>query len=128
MNAQELTTILITIFLVPLCLSLVTIWVTRMLDKRAAQQLAKDEKVEKLLIKSEQEKETAAGQIAKILAENDRERERILKERWERSDKSQCEIKEKLENLVNNMHEKVPWDKCDEKMGSFDERLRGMAR
>lgn len=110
MASQELTTIVLTLFLIPLCLFLMSLWITRLFNKR------------------DQKQEQSAELIKELLAQADKQKEITIKERWDRFSKTQCEIKTKVDTIVNNMHDKVTWDHCNDRMNSLDERLRVVGR
>lgn len=110
MQTQEITTILITLFLIPLCLFLVSIWITRLFKKRDTDQ------------------DKTAERIKELQAQADKEKETTIRERWDRFSQTQCEIKRKVDMIVGDMHDKVPWTQCNDRMNSLDERIREIGR
>ena len=51
-------------------------------------------------------------------------KEENIKEWRETYTKNQCEIKNTLKAMNENMHDKVTWEHCDDKMEKLDERIR----
>jgi uncharacterized protein YpmS len=69
--------------------------------------------------------------IATLLAEKDASKEISISEWRTRFSSTQCAIKEKLDELAENMHDKVDWRYCKEREGEIkqlisrlDDRMR----
>jgi hypothetical protein len=77
-----------------------------------------------LLGKRDQAQEEVAKRIKELLDKADELKEKTIRERWDAFSKTQCEIKEKIDVIFNNMHDKVTWDHCNKEMKGFDERIR----
>jgi|GEM_PF-6972718 len=106
MTAQEL----INLIVIPLSLFLASLWITRLFEKR-------DTKEEK-----------AAEQVKELLEKAAKEKDAITNERWARFSQVQCDIKTKVDKIVDDMHDKVPFDHCNDRMDLLDERIRAIKR
>ena len=106
MTPQELINLLV----IPLSLFLASLWITRLFNKRDTKE------------------ERTATQIKELLDKADKEKELTIKERWDEFRKVQCEIKAKVNKIADEMHDKVPYEHCNDRMDVLDERIRGIGR
>jgi len=96
----------INLLIVPLSLFFVSLWITRQLNKR-----------------DEREKE-AAIKIKELVEKSEKEKEESIRERWDSFTKVQCDIKNKVNKLVDDMHKKVDYEYCKNEHDGLEERLR----
>ena len=106
MTPQEL----INLIVIPLSLFLASLWVTRLFNKRDVEQ------------------DKASLQIKELVEKADKEKEATIKNRWDSFSKVQCDIKTKVDKISDDMHDKVPYEHCNERMNCLDERMREIGR
>lgn len=92
----------VTVGLVPLCVLVLGMFIKRWLDQ-------KDKK---------------DAEIHRLRLEADSRKENSVREWREAYVKNQCDIKKKLEEIGEELHNRVTWDHCKHEMDRFDDRLR----
>ena len=91
----------LTAFLVPLSLIILGSWMKRQFEKR-------DKNDER---------------IASLLEEREARKDDVYRERWDGLQKTMCLVKEKVEDISEKMHERVPFSVCDEREREIHKRL-----
>ena len=107
--SQELTLLVVVELLFPLALGLLWLGIKRQFEKRDR----RDEK------------------IARLLEEREKQKEGVVTERFSRFQMTLCDVKVKVDQIADAMHEKVSFDVCDHRedevkqsLKDFDVRLR----
>jgi hypothetical protein len=105
----------LTLFLVPLCVSLLYLGIRRLFEKGDKAREEKDHKIAKLL------EEQAA-----LLAEKEELKETAIHEWRGRFEGTLCQIKAKVEEIAETMHDKVPFGVCDQREAELKQAVRDL--
>ena len=105
------------LFMTPIVVALSTAFLARYMNN-------KEREKETARLERAKEKDKKDAQIAELLAEKEADKIIAIEERWARHTKPQCAIKEKVEQISEDLRGKVTWERCDDKMNLLDARIR----
>ena len=105
---MDIVYLILSLFLAPLTVSLMYFSIRRLFEKRTADADKKDAEIKRLLGVLETSKEDS------------------LSEWKEEVNASFCTIKANTQKIVDELHEKVPYEHCTGRMDQLDTRLRNI--
>lgn len=103
----------VTLVLVPLCVSLLYFGIRRLITKKDKEREEKDK-----------ERELKDKKIEQLLAEREQIKEKALKEWQSQFAEVQCSIKRKVEEIAEEIHNRVTWEHCNTRRDTVDKILR----
>jgi signal transduction histidine kinase len=106
MTLQELVNLIV----IPLSLLIASLWLTRLFVKRDQRQDEKDKQIKELLMQKDVAQEKATDEWRAGITD------------------TLCKVKNKVELISGNLHDKVDYSHCNDRMDVLDERIRGIGR